>query len=141
MDDTRKDRIEQDRRTCPCGSGKRFASCCQRFLSGQEPARTPEQLMRSRFSAYALGGYGRYLLQTWHPATAKGLTEAMLDRSELRWRKLAVLNRTQKGDQGMVEFDAYYSNSDDPQSLRVMHEKSEFVRINGRWLYLGGQVS
>jgi uncharacterized protein YchJ len=41
----------------------------------------------------------------------------------------------------MVEFDAYYSNSDDPQSLRVMHEKSEFVRINGRWLYLGGQVS
>ncbi|HSG62441.1 MAG TPA: SEC-C metal-binding domain-containing protein, partial [Pseudomonadales bacterium] len=47
---------------CPCGSNKPFAKCCDRFLSGAQHAKTPEQLMRSRFSAFFLGGYGQYLL-------------------------------------------------------------------------------
>ncbi len=59
---------------CICGSGKLFEKCYSPLLNGTRRAKTPEQLMRSRYSAYALGNYGDYLLETWFPATAKGLT-------------------------------------------------------------------
>ena len=58
---------------CKCGSSKLFEKCCGRFLSDGQQPRTPEQLMRSRYAAYALGNHGDYLLQTWFPATAGGL--------------------------------------------------------------------
>ena len=61
-------------KSCICGKPQPFAKCCDRFLSYNQTARTPEQLMRSRFSAYALGGYGEYLISTWLPASAKGLS-------------------------------------------------------------------
>ncbi|MDX2463868.1 MAG: YchJ family metal-binding protein, partial [Porticoccus sp.] len=58
---------------CICNRKKSFDKCCGRFLSGGLYAKTPEQLMRSRYSAYALGGYGDYLLATWFSATSAGL--------------------------------------------------------------------
>jgi SEC-C motif-containing protein len=123
---------------CICGSGKPFNKCCQRFLSGERLAKTPEQLMRSRYSAYALGDCGEYLLQTWFPATAKGLTAESLSRRSCDWFQLEVLDKSQKGDQGSVEFNAwFYDGSGDKQ---LMHEKSVFQRIHGRWLYVGGEV-
>ena len=39
---------------CPCHSGRRYKECCQPYHAG-EAAPTPETLMRSRYSAYALG--------------------------------------------------------------------------------------
>src|SRR5258708_13275697 len=38
---------------CTCGSGKLFEACCESLLSGQRPASTAEELMRSRFTAHA----------------------------------------------------------------------------------------
>ncbi|MGQ9426612.1 YchJ family protein [Gilvimarinus sp. F26214L] len=129
---------------CPCGKEKSFDACCGRFLSGRDLPRTAEQLMRSRFSAYALGGYGQYLLDTWFPATAAGLSEEVLSDRQLRWEKLEVLNKSQSGDQASVEFKAYYrpraSAVGAEGNLQVMHEHSEFRRVAGRWLYVGGQV-
>ncbi len=52
---------------CPCDTGKPYPSCCGRFHDGR-PAPTAVALMRSRYSAFALG-LGSYLLETWHPAT------------------------------------------------------------------------
>ena len=37
---------------CPCGSGLAYNACCAPFISGNQPAPTPGQLMRSRFTAY-----------------------------------------------------------------------------------------
>ena len=69
-------------RLCPCGTGSNFSACCGRLLSGQVQARTAEELMRSRYSAYALGDLD-YVFRTWHPKTrppdvssAPGLTFA-----------------------------------------------------------------
>ena len=39
---------------CPCGSNKPFAQCCEPYLQGKAIAPTPEALMRSRYSAYAM---------------------------------------------------------------------------------------
>ena len=53
---------------CPCGLAATYDDCCGRLHRGQARAATPEQLMRSRFSAYAVHDEP-YLLRTWHPAT------------------------------------------------------------------------
>lgn len=95
--------------------------------------------MRSRFSAYALGGFGDYLLQSWLPATAPQLTAVELSVTEVDWQKLEVLSKSQKGDDGTVEFKAYFKNKQGEDE--IMHEKSVFKRIAGRWLYVGGEVS
>jgi SEC-C motif-containing protein len=124
---------------CLCGSNKPFAACCARFLGGAEQARTPEQLMRSRYCAYALGGHGDYLLRTWFPPTARGLTAPELSQRSGEWLQLDVLARQQRGDKGFVEFRARYRDSDGRE--QVMHEKSVFQRSAGRWLYVGGEVS
>lgn len=72
-------------KSCICGKLKPFAKCCGRVLSGEKDAKTPEQLMRSRFSAYALGGYGDYLISTWLPSSAKGLTVSELSKKTVDW--------------------------------------------------------
>ena len=53
---------------CPCGSPTLYAACCGPLHRGARLAETAEQLMRSRYSAYALGELG-YVFRTWHPRT------------------------------------------------------------------------
>ncbi|MBR9910349.1 MAG: zinc chelation protein SecC [Gammaproteobacteria bacterium] len=130
-----------DASACPCGSGKVFARCCGRFLSGQQLAKTPEQLMRSRFTAFALGGYGDYLLASWFPATARGLSALELSERSVDWQCLEVIARSQQGDEGTVEFKAWFHPKGKSEALEAMHEVSEFRRLQGRWLYVGGRVT
>ncbi len=127
-------------KSCPCGHNKPLAQCCGRFLSGAQRAKTPEQLMRSRYSAYALGGHGDYLLATWFSATAGAATAAQLSEKSLDWVGLDVLASQQNGDKGAVEFKAYYREPDNTE-LRTLHEKAVFQRTAGRWLYVGGEIS
>jgi len=126
---------------CVCGSGKVFEACCGRFLLGAAVAKTPEQLMRSRYAAYALGGYGEYLMATWFPASAQGLTVEALSEKTLDWRGLTVLSSSQQGDKGTVEFTAKFCSSPESDDMEIMHEVSEFVRIQSRWFYVGGEVA
>lgn len=94
--------------------------------------------MRSRYVAYALGGCGDYLLATWHPASAQGLSAPMLSAKGPRWCQLEVLAKSQHGDEGMVEFNAWYEDENGERT--VLHERSIFSRVAGRWLYVGGEV-
>lgn len=131
---------------CVCGKAKPWLQCCGRYLELGEIAKTPEQLMRSRYCAYALGGYGDYLLKTWFPATAKDLSAETLSIKELAWCGLEILEKSQQGDEAIVEFKAWY-RSDSPsavayqgQACEHLHERSVFTRIAGRWLYIGGEI-
>ena len=119
-------------------SGKSFKQCCERFLNGNEIAKTPKQLMRSRYSAYALGGYGDYLLSTWLPEMTQGLTAEALSEKTINWVRLEVINNNQKGDDGYVEFKAYYK--DESGLEKAHHEKSTFKRMNRQWYYVEGDV-
>lgn len=96
--------------------------------------------MRSRYAAYALGGYGKYLLDSWFPATSAGLDERELSQKTVQWQRLEVLSKSQKGDEGEVEFKAYFKESDKDE-LSCMHEHSAFRRVAGRWYYVGVVVS
>lgn len=78
------------RSLCPCDSGKLYADCCTPSIEGALPA-TPEQLMRSRYSAYVLHDVN-YLIATWHPEAG---AEAWRDDitagfRTTRWRGLEV---------------------------------------------------
>lgn len=95
--------------------------------------------MRSRYSAYALHAtepsLGAYLLATWHPSTAPGDMEPS---PFMKWVGLEVLQAAASGDAGVVEFVARYK--DNGRAGRL-HETSRFVREDGRWLYIDGQLS
>jgi len=73
---------------CPCCSGKRLTQCCGPLLAGQQHARTVKQLMRSRFSAFALGGHGDYLLASWHPSTRPDIDAQTLGQRDTHWIRL-----------------------------------------------------
>ena len=123
---------------CICGSGKAFSQCCEPLLSGKIRAKTPEQLMRSRYSAYALGGYGDYLLKTWFAPMAKGLTAQALSEKAQQWVPLEVVGSGVTDQQGWVEFKVTYLED---SKQRVMHEKSVFTLSGDCWLYIGGEIT
>lgn len=119
-------------KNCPCGLGEPYAACCGRFHEGAKTAPTAELLMRSRFSAFAVGDTA-YLKRTWHPTTRPRTLR--LD-AEQQWTRLEILAKTGGGPlhaEGTVEFRAHYVEQGYPGS---MHENSRFVREDGQWLYL-----
>ncbi|MEV0392250.1 YchJ family protein [Polymorphospora rubra] len=123
--------------TCPCGSGQAYGDCCGRLHRGDTAAATAEQLMRSRFSAFAVGDTA-YLLRTWHPTTRPA--RLTLDPGQ-RWTRLEILATDRGGlfdTTGGVEFRAHYRESGRPGAL---HEHSRFVREDGQWVYLDGETS
>ncbi|MDW3094810.1 MAG: YchJ family metal-binding protein [Gammaproteobacteria bacterium] len=119
---------------CPCGSTKLLDCCCGLLHSGEKYAKTPKQLMRSRYSAYALGGLGEYLLSTWHPKMIEGLSVAALSEKSNTWLRLDIIDYSQQGDEGIVEFKAYYVSKENSENY--LHERSYFQRLNGRWFYV-----
>lgn len=118
---------------CPCGLGGPYADCCGPIHSGH-PAPTAPQLMRSRYSAFALG-LADYLLESWHPSTRPDTLE--LD-AETRWLRLVIESAEQGGPfaaSGSVTFTAIGRT---PEGRFEQRERSSFVREGGRWLYLDG---
>ncbi|WP_305857060.1 YchJ family protein [Balneatrix alpica] len=126
--------------TCVCGSGRDYQHCCAPLHRGEQRATSPEQLMRSRYAAFALGGLGAYLLRTWHPVQRPGLTEAELDQSETDWQRLEIVQApSPQGDEGIVEFRAYYQEQG---RLACLHERSTFRHsAEAGWQYLSGQIN
>jgi len=121
-----------DRLACPCGPGDDYESCCGRLHAGAH-APAAESLMRSRYSAFALGDAG-YLLHTWHPSRRPRTLS--LDPA-LQWTRLAVLDTRDGGlfdTTGTVQLGAVYVR----QGKRgVLAETSRFVRQGRHWSYLG----
>ena len=127
---------------CPCGLGKPYVRCCGVFHGYGAPAAaaaapaptapTAELLMRSRYSAFALGN-AAYLLSSWHTSTRP--TRLDLDPAQ-RWQRLEILGTTEGGPfhaEGTVEFRAHFSEHGHPD---VLQENSRFVRSGGAWVYL-----
>ena len=111
-----------------------YAKCCGRFVDhfNDTPASDAEHLMRSRYSAFVLARVD-YLLATWHPSTRP--TSLDLD-AHAKWLGLEVREHQGTGaDTAEVEFVARYRV--DGRAVR-MHERSRFVREDGRGFYVDG---
>ncbi|GHG42950.1 UPF0225 protein [Sinomonas cellulolyticus] len=132
---------------CPCGAGDTYAACCARYheaarMGDGAGAPTAEALMRSRYTAFAVGGTAMadYLLATWHPSTRPAALE--LD-DETQWRRLDVVRTTAGGPfdtEGTVDFAAHWREGGPSGRRGVLREHSRFVREGGRWFYLDGDV-
>lgn len=121
---------------CPCGSGDELAECCGPVLAGERPAATAEQVMRSRFTAFALGD-AEYLVHSWVPETRPDRVTIDPDQ---QWTKLEIIDTVDGRElaaTGVVEFRAHYERAGEPGSL---HERSNFRRHQGRWVYVDGAV-
>ncbi|MFB4311288.1 YchJ family protein [Actinomadura sp. GTD37] len=121
---------------CPCGSGSPYRDCCGRLHRGEGTAATAGELMRSRFSAFAVGDEA-HLLRTWHPATRP---ERIGFEDGTRWTRLEILREEDGGpgdEKGVVEFRAHFLTGAEPGEL---HEVSRFVRRDGDWVYVRGRI-
>ena len=121
---------------CPCGSGEPFGRCCLALHRGERQAGTAEQLMRARYSAYAVGDLG-YVWQTWHPRTRP---PALPVDAGPAWTGLEILETVDGGSEdqsGDVEFRAHFR---DGGRAGALHERSRFAVRARRWFYVDGDL-
>lgn len=128
-------------RACPCNSGKPFRFCCEPAIEGMKPAATAEALMRSRYTAFALGAVD-YLIATTapekrNPEDAEILTEQVKCTNWTGLEILATNAGSASDDTGMVEFRASFEADD---QCGTLYERSNFRREDKQWLYVDGDV-
>ena len=121
---------------CPCGTGFPYTDCCGPLIRGASPADTAEDLMRSRFTAFAKGLWD-YLEQTKYPdgqeLSAWHKTKFMHD--DISWTKLDIIDVKKGGvsdEDGEVSFVAHYVENGEKKTLQ---EVSRFIKEEGKWFY------
>nr|WP_081933467.1 YchJ family protein [Shewanella mangrovi] len=122
---------------CPCGSNLAYSNCCERLHTHQAVAKTPEELMRSRYSAFVLQQFD-YLIETHHPAYRGQLNvQQLAESTPAQWLALQVESHAMAGDAGNVRFLAWYRDS---AGIDAIHEHSNFVQEDGKWFYTDGKM-
>lgn len=128
---------------CPCGrvdARKKpftYALCCGRYVEDFDstPAPDAEHLMRSRYTAFVLEREA-YLLATWAPG--KRPSRVRFDAG-VKWLGLEVRAfAASDNDHATVEFVARQREATG-RAIRL-HEHSRFVREEGRWFYVDGDI-
>lgn len=127
---------------CPCFSGKPYEKCCKAFHDGKNPQSALE-LMRSRFSAYALK-LPDYLINTTHPEcfhyrqdleSWKKEIEEFSDSSS--FNNLTIVDDFEEGTIAFVTFVAHLEHLGEDATFT---ERSYFVKENDKWFYRDGIV-
>lgn len=123
---------------CYCTSDKDFLLCCSAFLAGTAQPQTPEELMRSRYTAFVLKDIS-YIEKTMK---GKALQRADLQKTQawlnqVVWKNLNVIKaEILTPTEGIVHFTAHYEENGMPQTLE---EISEFKKIGSQWYYVKGK--
>jgi SEC-C motif-containing protein len=119
---------------CYCKSKKEFSECCEPYLNYKSKPSTPQELMRSRYSAYVLGN-GEYIVKTAIKEQRYEDDIALIKEyaKSVAWLGLEILH----AENNIVEFKAYYEDKD---GMKVQHEKSNFIYEDGMWLYKDGKL-
>ena len=123
---------------CPCGSALGYLACCGQYIESKKFPETPEQLMRSRYSAYTLACIP-YIKKTMRGKALLGFQakEARGWAKRVVWLGLRVQNAYfEHPDKGFVEFIARFREGVEEKSI---HEISEFQRVKGGWFYVDGR--
>jgi SEC-C motif domain protein len=124
--------------SCYCGSSQNYASCCGPYHKNYS-APTAVALMRSRYSAFC-GGNMEYIQNTMRGKALKDYDamDAMQWAESINWISLEIVAEyphPEQQDHAYVEFIARFI---DKATLSVIHERSAFKRIDGRWYYTEG---
>ena len=123
--------------SCLCGSDLDLDKCCARFIDNNEQPQTAEELMRSRYVAYAQIKMD-YIAKTHDPKTSKDNDmDANREWAEkTKWLGLEIV-RTEGGqsgdEEGIVEFNAKY---DSGEGIKTHSEVSTFRKHKGKWFFI-----
>ena len=126
---------------CPCTSGKEYADCCEPLIYEVRQPATAEELMRARYSAYAMSEVD-FLYQSSVVAIRKEFdhktTREWADNAE--WNGIEFIRLEEGGEKderGLVEFVAHYTiNGGECRH----HEIATFSRVRGVWKFEDGEV-
>lgn len=122
---------------CPCGSKNSYEHCCSLFIEKKQMPETPEQLMRSRYTAYSLAKTD-YIKNTMKGKLLINFNEAETKQwaQNVVWTGLKVIRSyIETPEKGFVEFSAHFMEGN---QLKIIHELSEFHREDGVWFYVDG---
>lgn len=125
---------------CPCHQlgtpSLSYEDCCKPLHNQDDVAKTPEQLMRSRYCAFVKGQY-EYLVATHHIDFRSGMTaETLAQGQHPNWLGLTVEASHSVGVRGEVTFKAWYK---DNTRIDAIYEHSLFCLKDGRWYYTEGE--
>ncbi len=122
---------------CPCGSHTKYKKCCAIYHKGANP-KTALLLMKSRYSAYAVQD-ANYIIKTTHPQNTDYTQDTKLWKDsidifskETQFLGLEIVEYIDKKDEAFVTFNANLSSGE-------LYEKSRFLKIDNRWLYISGE--
>lgn len=125
---------------CYCHSKKLFEQCCLPFIEHQTHPQTAEQLMRSRYSAYANKSY-QYIIDTYSSdvRAQQNINDIAAWGETTTWRNLIIHSQPDKHQEAdnIVEFSAYFIEN---KQLCVLRERSYFIKENQRWYYQTGDI-
>ncbi len=125
---------------CPCGLEKEYDDCCGPIIGGERQAATAQELMRSRYTAYALGEIA-FISKTTDPERSSEFDEESAKNwaENSEWHGLEIVSTLngESGDEtGQVEFVANYSQN---RARTKHHEMAEFRKMDGQWFFVDGQ--
>ncbi|NMZ69974.1 SEC-C motif-containing protein [Pseudomonas peli] len=125
---------------CPCGSDQLLASCCGRYHAGI-PAPSAEALMRSRYSAYALGLID-YLVRSTLAAQQAGLDRDAILAWSLgsTWLGLEVEEAQLIEGEPQHAYVTFTAHWRDESGTHNHRERSAFVCNNGHWYFIDPTV-
>lgn len=126
---------------CPCGSGNSYSDCCEQIIAGILPAKTAEQLMRARYSAYVLARMD-FIFESTHPEHREGYDHAGTKEwaETAVWQGLEIIGADRGGVDdsiGEVEFIARFSEKG---NAREHHEAGQFKKKDGLWYFTDGKM-
>ncbi len=126
---------------CYCGSGKEFEQCCQPILDGTTTAKSAEQLMRARYSAFVTKNIP-FIIGTVSPNQPSPMSEEATKKwaEESDWKQLTIVHTeggSESDETGVVEFIAKYAVG---EVLQNHHERATFSKIDGQWFFEDGTI-
>ena len=128
---------------CSCGNKVAYAACCQPIINDIRPAETAEQLMRARYSAYAMTEMD-FVFASTHPDHRHNYdhegTRTWAEKSD--WLGLQILSTSKGGKddtEGQVEFIASFREKG-ATTPSAHHENSNFIKEDGYWYFMEGEI-
>lgn len=128
-------------KSCPCHSGLPYSECCEPYHLEQKRAENALKLMRSRYSAYALG-LPDYIIATTHPENSSYMEDKKSWRASIlqfshstQFEGLNILQFLDGEKEAYVTFFAQLKQKNQDTSFQ---EKSRFKKVGEKWLYVSG---
>ena len=127
---------------CPCGSLKKYKKCCKPFHDKITFPKTALELMKSRFSAFAVL-IADYIIFTTHENNSDYISDLKSWNQDImnfskntRFERLEILDFIEGEVESFVTFKAtLFQDKNDISFI----EKSRFLKTEGIWKYVDGE--